>query len=217
MPGALCSRFYGFERVTYRSVLLRRPSDCPNLASSCVPCRRTTGLSRSTGCLRTLRAPLPSVGSGLLLPLVPPLLLPLVPTVLLHLVPPFLLPLQPSLVLPLRSLLRRSKRDRSVAYRLERAGTATRSYDRKRARNVCRTCGEVQSVETSHSKYKGYLYCERNAAGESLAVWRASLDGGEPLDVQGVLVLPNNGDLDKVNRHARLALSSKPPNLCLML
>ena len=159
MPGALCSRFYGFERVTYRSVLLRRPSDCPNLASSCVPCRRTTGLSRSTGCLRTLRAPLPSVGSGLLLPLVPPPPAALgAPRSVALGAPPLAAP--PAVVGPaVAKSFAEKQRDRSVAYRLERAGTATRSYDRKRARNVCRTGGELLSTETSQSKYRGYLSC----------------------------------------------------------
>ena len=68
------------------------------------------------------------------------------------------------------------RQDRSVAYHLKRAGTATRAYDRKRGRNVCRTCGEVLSAETGHSQYRGYTFCERNRAGESLAVWRARVE-----------------------------------------
>ena len=68
------------------------------------------------------------------------------------------------------------RQDRSEAYHLKRAGTATRAYDRKRGRKVCRTCGEVLSAETGDSQYRGYTFCERNRAGESLAVWRARVE-----------------------------------------
>ena len=212
MPGALCIRFYEFERATYRSVLeqgLELPTP-PLAAAERLPEPRQLlralltydrpehvyRLPPNTAGTATLGRRRPAAALG-----APPVAAPGAPPVALG-APPVAAPGAPPAALgapppaapgaPPAALgapppaappavaksLAEKQRDRSAAYRLKRAGchATTRAYDRKRARNVCRTCGEVQSVETGHSKYKGYLYCERNAAGESLAVWRARVE-----------------------------------------
>ena len=210
MPGALCIRFYEFERATYRSVLeqgLELPTP-PLAAAERLPEPRQLlralptydrpehvyRLPPNTAGTATLGRRRPAAALG-----APPVAAPGAPPVALG-APPVAAPGAPSAALgapppaapgaPPAALgapppaappavaksLAEKQRDRSAAYRLKRAGATTRVYDRKRGRNVCRTCGEVQSVETGHSKYKGYLYCERNAAGESLAVWRARVE-----------------------------------------
>ena len=217
MPGALCIRFYEFERATYRSVLeqgLELPTP-PLAAAERLPEPRQLlralptydrpehvyRLPPNTAGTATLGRRRPAAALG-----APPVAAPGAPPVALG-APPVAAPGAPPPGAPPAALgapppaapgappaalgapppaappavaksLAEKQRDRSAAYRLKRAGchATTRAYDRKRARNVCRTCGEVQSVETGHSKYKGYLYCERNAAGESLAVWRARVE-----------------------------------------
>ena len=194
MPCALSNRFYEFERATYRSVLeqgLELPM--PPLATAerlPAPRQLLRALPTYDRPEHVYRLPPNTAGTATLGRRRPAAALGAPPPAALGAPPQAALGAPPQAALgapPLAALgavvgprlpksFAQKRQDRSEAYHLKRAGTATRAYDRKRGRNVCRTCGEVLSAETGHSQYRGYTFCERNRAGESLAVWRARVE-----------------------------------------
>ena len=186
MPCALCNRFYEFERATYRSVLeqgLELPM--PPLATAerlLAPRQLLRALPTYDRPEHVYRLPPNAAGTATLGRRRPAAALGAPPPAAHGAPPQAALGAPPLAALGavvgprLPKSFAQKRQDRSVAYHLKRAGTATRAYDRKRGRNVCRTCGEVLSAEMGHSQYRGYTYCERNRAGESLAVWRARVE-----------------------------------------